>query len=171
MPTLQLPGVNLHYETTGSGPSLLFITGAGGRESDRELKLQALSTHYTLVTYDRRGYSDSVIIGAQNSSDRLTIDRDDAASLIAYLSPSPDIGTTGIGNSSGAIVALKLLLKHPASVYKLVCHEPPACGALQPQQQAMAEPDSRDIHAVWPDCRNGSLRRWSCWQQRRRSFR
>jgi pimeloyl-ACP methyl ester carboxylesterase len=123
------------------------ITGADGRGSVWKSLAQHLSAHYTVVYYDRRGFSDSVITGAQDYSDRLNTDANDAASLVAHL--SPDVGATVVGNSSGAIVGLNLLLKHPARVLKLVCHEPPAFGALPPQPRAMGEAAVNHIYDVY----------------------
>jgi pimeloyl-ACP methyl ester carboxylesterase len=140
MPTLPLPGVDLHFEETGSGPLLLLITGAEGRGAGWKPLAQELSTRNTVVYYDRRGFSDSVITGAQDYTNRLGTDADDAASLIAHL--SPEEGAT-------VIVALNLLLKHPFKVRKLVCHEPPAFGALPPQHQAMGEGLVNHIYDVY----------------------
>jgi len=147
MPTLPLPGVDLHYETTGSGPLLLCITGAQGNGSAWSPLAQALSPTYTVAYYDRRGFSASTITGEQDYSDRLATDANDAAALIAHL--SPDAPATVIGNSSGAIVALNLLLKHPDRMAKLVCHEPPAFGALPPPQQAFGEQVVDHIYDVY----------------------
>jgi pimeloyl-ACP methyl ester carboxylesterase len=147
MPTLQLPGVELHFETIGSGPLLLLITGADGRGSVWKPLAQELSKKYTVAYYDRRGFSNSVITGAQDYYGRLSTDAEDAAALIAHLSPGT--GATVVGNSSGAIVALNLLLKHPSRVLKLVCHEPPAFGALPPQHQAMGEGMVNHIYDVY----------------------
>jgi pimeloyl-ACP methyl ester carboxylesterase len=134
MPSLQLPGVDLHYNTIGSGPLLLLITGADGRGSGWKPLAEILSSKYTVTYYDRRGFSQSIINGPQNYADRLITDAEDASKLIAHL--SPDVGATVLGNSSGAIVALNLLLNHPDNVLKLICHEPPAFGALPPPHQA-----------------------------------
>lgn len=147
MPTLQLPGVGLRYETAGSGPLLLCIMGAQGNGSAWEPLSKGLSSRYTVAYYDRRGFSNSTITGEQNYADRLATDADDAAALIAHL--SPDAPATVLGNSSGAIVALNLLLKHPARVQKLVCHEPPAFGALPAPQQAFGENVVNHIYDVY----------------------
>jgi pimeloyl-ACP methyl ester carboxylesterase len=147
MPTLPLPGVDLHYETTGSGPLLLCITGAQGNGSAWEPLAKELSSKYTVVSYDRRGFSASTITGPQDYSDRLATDADDAAALIVHL--SQDAPATVIGNSSGAIVALNLLLKHPDRVLKLVCHEPPAFGALPPPQAAFGRQVVEQIYDVY----------------------
>jgi pimeloyl-ACP methyl ester carboxylesterase len=147
MPTLQLAGVDLHYETIGSGPLLLCIMGAQGNGSSWKSLAQELSSNYTVAYYDRRGFSNSVITGEQNYSDRLSTDADDAAALIAHLSPKA--GATVIGNSSGAIVALNLLLQHPERVLKLVCHEPPAFGALPLPQAAFGDQVVNHIYDVY----------------------
>lgn len=147
MPTLQLAGVDLHYETLGSGPLLLLITGADGRGSSWKPLAQELSAKYTVAYYDRRGFSQSVITGAQNYADRLATDAADAAALVSLL--SPDVGATVIGSSSGAIVAINLLLKCPGKVLKLVCHEPPAFGALEPPMRAQGEGMVNHIYDIY----------------------
>jgi pimeloyl-ACP methyl ester carboxylesterase len=149
MPALPLPGVDLHYETTGSGPLLLCIVGAQGNGSAWHPLARALSSIYTVACYDRRGFSASTITGPQNLSDgeRLATDANDAAALIAHLSPNSP--ATVIGNSSGAIVGLNLLLKHPDRVLKLVCHEPPAFGALPPPQAAFGRQVVEHIYDVY----------------------
>ena len=147
MPTLQLRGVDLSFETIGSGPLLLLITGADGRGSVWKPLAQELSAIYTVAYYDRRGFSNSVITGGQDYSNRLGTDADDAARLIEHLSPG--VGATVVGNSSGAIVALNLLLKHPSKVLRLVCHEPPAFGALTPQHRAMGAGMVEHIYDIY----------------------
>jgi pimeloyl-ACP methyl ester carboxylesterase len=147
MPTLSLPGVDLHFETIGSGPLLLLITGAEGRGAGWQPLAQEFSTRYTVAYYDRRGFSDSIITGAQDYTNRLGTDVDDAASLITHLSPGE--GATVIGSSSGAIVALNMLLKYPSKVLKLLCHEPPAFGVLPPQHQAMGKGMVNHIYDVY----------------------
>jgi pimeloyl-ACP methyl ester carboxylesterase len=147
MPTLALPGVDLHYETTGSGPLLLCIMGAQGNGSAWEPLAKELSAHYTVAYYDRRGFSASTITGEQNYSERLSTDADDAAALIAHLSPNAP--ATVIGNSSGAIVALNLLLQHPDRILKLICHEPPAFGALPSAQAAFGRQVVEGIYDVY----------------------
>ena len=66
--------------------------------------------------------------GAQDYEHRLETDIDDAARLIKHISPHEPV--TVIGNSSGAIVALKLLTHHSEIVRTLVPYEPPAARLL-----------------------------------------
>jgi pimeloyl-ACP methyl ester carboxylesterase len=137
MPILKVQDAVLHYDTFGTGPPLLLITGAGGNGSAFHEAAQFLSKHYTTICYDRRNYSSSTIAGPQHYSNRLATDASDAAALIAHTSPSSK--ALVLGNSSGAIVALHLLLNHPDHVDMLIAHEPPAFGALPPDFRAKGE--------------------------------
>lgn len=134
MPTLNVPNAILNYETTGSGPTLLCLPGANGEHFIFQGLARALADTFTVVTYDRRGFSQSLLTGPQDYTRRLQTDADDAAALIAVLSPSQPAFV--FGSSSGAIVALQLLLSHPGSVRTLVAHEPPTLHEL---------PDSREL--------------------------
>jgi pimeloyl-ACP methyl ester carboxylesterase len=147
MPSLKLQGVDLHYETFGTGPPLLLITGAGGNGSAWHAAAQFLSEHYTTICYDRRNYSSSTITGPQDYPNRLTTDASDAAALIAHISPSSK--ALVLGNSSGAIVALHLLLNHPESVEMVIAHEPPAFGALPPDFRALGESVINHIYSQY----------------------
>ncbi|CAD0084335.1 unnamed protein product [Aureobasidium vineae] len=147
MPFVTVQGANLHYETFGTGPPLLFITGARGNGSAWHRAAQYLSVHYTTICYDRRNHSASTITGPQDYDHRLDTDAEDAAHLIKHLSPS---GTASVvGNSSGAIVALRLLLNHPDCVDMLVAHEPPAFGALPADFRAMGEAAVNHVYAQY----------------------
>lgn len=123
MSTLKIPGARLYYEVSGSGPLLILIPGASGTgESFRPLA-HHLTSQYQVVTYDRRGFSQSHLDGPQDYDHRLATDADDVRRLIESLSDQP---ATVFGSSSGAIVALEVLLHAPTLVQTLVAHEPPA---------------------------------------------
>ena len=63
-------------------------------------------------------------------------DANDAAQLIKHV--SPDEPVTAIGNSSGAIVALRLLTLHPELLKTLIPYEPPCAGIL-PEYEELKE--------------------------------
>jgi len=127
MPTLQVDGAVLYYETFGSGPLLVLIPGAEGRGSIFHEVAKRLSSHFTVACWDRRGYSQSLLVGTQDFANRLSTDADDAHLLIKHLSPDPAIV---FGSSSGAVVAQRLLERHPGSVKQLISHEPPSLPVL-----------------------------------------
>jgi pimeloyl-ACP methyl ester carboxylesterase len=137
MPSLDVPGASLYYEALGKGPLLLLIPGADGRGSVFHPIAQRLAAHFTVICWDRRGYSRSYLKGAQDFADRLITDAHDAFRLIRHLSPEQAKSTKAVvfGTSSGAIVAQSLLLRHPDCVERLVIHEPPAFNVLPAEFQ------------------------------------
>ncbi|HLM20172.1 MAG TPA: alpha/beta hydrolase, partial [Propionibacteriaceae bacterium] len=127
MSILEVPGARLYYETHGSGPLMLMVPGASGAGDGFKRVRQHLAVHYTAVTYDRRGFSRSNLEGPQDYDCRLETDADDAWRLIEHLHDEP---ATVFGASSGAIVALQLLTRHPSVVRTLLPFEPPAVRVL-----------------------------------------
>jgi len=136
---LDVPGARLYYETLGAGPLLLLIPGANGGANIFMPIKRFLAGQYTVVTYDRRGYSRSELVGPQDLAHKREADADDAQHLLAHLSLEP---ATVFGTSSGAIVALTLLARHPAAVRTVVAHEPPLLQVL---------PDAGDFEHFYAD--------------------
>lgn len=121
MPTVAINGADIYYQTRGSGPPLLFICGAFADVDHFARVADILSDEFTVVTYDRRGNSRSTGINpgvATSPSEQA----DDAATLLRTLSLAP---AAVYGNSSGAIMALALVLEHPEVVSAAMFHEPP----------------------------------------------
>jgi len=129
---LEVPGARLYYETHGSGPVMLMVPGASGTADSFKSITEHLVAHYTVVTYDRRGFSRSQLDGPQDYDHRLETDADDVRRLIEHLGDEPAIV---FGGSSGAIVALEVLTRHPSVVRTLVPHEPPAMRLLADGQK------------------------------------
>ncbi|TVX89873.1 alpha/beta hydrolase [Paenibacillus agilis] len=111
-------GTLLAYDVYGSGPALLFITGATCfRSSEFVLHdAQVLAESFSVYNYDRRGRGDS------GNTLPYAIEREiedieamiDAAGGTAYL----------YGHSSGAILALYVALRLGDKVKKLVLYDP-----------------------------------------------
>lgn len=137
MPTLEVPGAVLSYKTVGSGPLLLLIPGADGRGSVFEEAAKFLAPHYTVVLWDRRGFSKSFLLGPQDFEHRLDTDADDANRLIQHLA-TPDQAVVVFGTSSGAVVSQRLLCRHPDRITRLVAHEPPSFSVLPEQFRTQA---------------------------------
>jgi pimeloyl-ACP methyl ester carboxylesterase len=127
VPFLDVPGARLFYETRGNGPLLLMIPGATGTAGSFTLVTDSLAAHYTVVTYDRRGFSRSHLAGPQDDEHRLETDADDVRRLIERVSDEPAIV---FGSSSGGIVALTVLTHHASVVRRVVPHELPAVRLL-----------------------------------------
>lgn len=144
MPTLNVPNATLNYKVTGTGPVLLCIPGANGEHSIFDGIANALAKDFTVVTYDRRGFSESLLTGAQDYANRLQTDADDAAALIKEVGKGEPAFV--FANSSGAIVSLQLLSSHPEVIRTLICHEPPTLVVLPKDE---AEERIADQHKVY----------------------
>jgi pimeloyl-ACP methyl ester carboxylesterase len=127
MSTLKVPGAQLSYEVSGGGPLLILIPGARGEGEVFRQLAGPLAARYQVVTYDRRGFSRSSLDGPQDYDHRLETDADDVRRLIEHLTDNP---ATVFGSSSGAIVALEVLIHSPERVQTVVAHEPPAISLL-----------------------------------------
>jgi len=135
MSILDVPGARLYYETRGSGPLTVIFPGANGEASIFRRVTEHLATDYTIVAYDRRGFSRSQLDGPQDYDHRLETDADDVRRLIECLGGEPAIV---LGCSSGAIVALEVLIRHPSVVSTVVSFEPPAVKELPNGQEWLA---------------------------------
>ena len=127
MSHFEVPGARLYYESHGTGPLLLLIPGANGDANVFPPLAERLAADFTVVTYDRRGYTRSALNGAQDYAHRLETDADDARRLIEYLSDEPALV---FGTSSGGIIALQLLIDHPRALRALIAFEPAAMRLL-----------------------------------------
>ncbi len=127
MSTLTVPGAQLYFEVIGDGPLLIMIPGAAGTGEVFRPLIGPLAEQYQVVTYDRRGFSRSELDGPQDYDHRLDTDADDVRRLIEELTDKPAIV---FGNSSGAIVALEVLIRFPQWVDTVVAHEPPVVNLL-----------------------------------------
>jgi pimeloyl-ACP methyl ester carboxylesterase len=123
---LAVPGAELHYEVYGVGPPLLVIPTGNGDAAPFEPLARLLADRYTVIIYDRRGFSRSPQQGPVDAGRRLADDVDDACRLLELLAGPAHV----FGTSSGAIIALALLEHCPRRVRTLVAHEPPLASVL-----------------------------------------
>jgi len=135
--TARVNGAELYYEVRGSGPPLLLIPGTFvdcGIFSDIA---DTFAGDFTVITYDRRGYSRSPRPSGWTTTS-IEEQAQDAVDLLSTLS----VGTAVVvGGSSSGLIALELALSHGAYVTAAVVHEPALYSTLAPDfvQQQMAE--------------------------------
>ena len=122
-----VPGARLYTETRGSGPLLLFVVGGNGDPAVFSTVAGRLAGDFTVVTYARRGFARSPVDGPVDDASRIATDAADAAALITSHGGGPALV---FGSSSGAIVALDLVTRHPGLVRTAVVHEPPVLELL-----------------------------------------
>jgi len=125
------------YRVLGSGPPLVLITGyAGTMQSWDPRFVNALATHYRVVTFDNAG-----VDGTSALPGTLTIDAmaDQTSALISALR----LGRTNVlGWSMGGMIAQALAVLHPAQVRRLVL------AATFPGSGAVARPRQSAINAL-----------------------
>ncbi len=120
MPIVRIDGVGIYYEMTGDqGAPMVMIHGSWGDHANWQPSVPGLSKTFRVITYDRRGHSKSERTSAQGS---FAEDAEDAAALIEELGFSQ---AHVVGNSGGAIIALKLACARPSLFRSLIIHEPP----------------------------------------------
>jgi len=125
MPKVTANGLDIHYERTGEGPRLLFISGTGGDLRVRPNMLDGpFARAFDLVAYDQRG------LGQTEKPDRpysMADYADDAAGLMDALGWDDALV---IGVSFGGMVAQNLVVRHPQRVRRLVlaCTSPGGAG-------------------------------------------
>jgi acetyltransferase/esterase len=111
-------GAQLYTETRGAGPLLVFVVGGNGDPAVFSGVAGRLAGDFTVVTYARRGFVRSPV----DDANRISADVEDAVALIAHRGGGP---ACVFGSSSGAIVTLDLVTRHPDLVSTAVVHEPP----------------------------------------------
>jgi pimeloyl-ACP methyl ester carboxylesterase len=131
--TVEANGATFYYELRGSGPALLLISGAEGDAEEYARVAPLLEDQFTILSYDRRGFSRSPR-PAGYAGTTVEEQADDAAALLAALEMEPvDLW----GNSSGAIIGLALALRHPEAVRKAMLHEPPLFAGMGDYKQVL----------------------------------
>jgi pimeloyl-ACP methyl ester carboxylesterase len=115
---LSVNGTSLYAEVRGSGQTVLLIHG-GGEDAEMWRPIAERLTGFTVVTYDRRGTLRS---GRDDWPGGGSAQHaDDAAGLVDALNLDDVIV---FGGSSGAIVALRLALRHPERIRQALIYEP-----------------------------------------------
>ena len=132
MPLATINSVNLYYEITGRGEPMVLVHGSWGDHHNWDSVVPALSQSFQVVTFDRRGHSQSQSGSHQGS---FAEDAEDLAELIERLDLAP---AHVVGNSGGAAIALRLAAKRPELCRSLVVHEPPLIGLLEDRAEFQA---------------------------------
>jgi pimeloyl-ACP methyl ester carboxylesterase len=136
MPLARVNDVNLYYEITGNAEErLVLVHGSWVDHATWDLVVPALAESFRVLTYDRRGHSQS-----EPSTGEGTFDQDvaDLKELTQQLDFAPALI---VGNSFGAIVTLGLAALQPDLFRGLSAHEPPILGLVagDPSYKPMLE--------------------------------
>ncbi len=125
MPLVQANGVRLHYELAEEHRDpIVLIHGAWFDRHNWDAVVPEFAHSFRVLTYDRRGHGQSEQVAPPGSAAE---DASDAAALLTQLGLAP---AHVVGQSTGAIVALRLAVNHPKVVRTVSLHEPPLLGLL-----------------------------------------
>jgi len=113
-------GIKLYYEKRGHGEPLICVPGGGGDAGFFTNLANYLMDSFTVITYDRRGYSRSTRPQANYFNIHEHVD-----DIKAVLHENGYESAHIVGNSSGAIIALETAVRMPEIIKKLIVHEPP----------------------------------------------
>ncbi len=107
-------GINLYYETNGSGRPLILLHGGLGSGEMFEPVLPQLTQHHQVITVDLQGHGRTADIDRPLDA---VLMAGDVAALIDHLQlATPDV----VGYSLGGGVAFHTAAKYPAKVRRLV---------------------------------------------------
>ncbi len=122
-------GVSLYYELGGTHkPPIVLVHGSWDSHQDWEMVVPILAETFQVLTYDRRGHSQSERPAGPGS---IHEDVSDLANLITQLDLAP---AWIVGNSFGASIALRLASQRPELFRGLIAHEPPLFALLAGDQ-------------------------------------
>ena len=126
-------GVRLRYELTATGDvPLVLVHGSWGSHQQWDAVIPELSKSFRVLTYDRRGHSESDCPSGQGSI------RDDVADLAALIESLGLAPAYVAGNSFGASITLRLAAERPGVVRGLIAHEPPLFSLLADDPAAVS---------------------------------
>src|ERR1044071_5511328 len=110
-------GTKITFDQLGKGPAVVLVSGGSVDKGSNASLAEALSSHFTVYNYDRRGRGESTDVQPY-AVDREIEDIEaviDGAGGKAYL----------YGSSSGAALAMEAARKLPTKVIKLAMWEAP----------------------------------------------
>jgi pimeloyl-ACP methyl ester carboxylesterase len=103
-------GVQVYYEVNGSGPAVAFVHGSGGHHMAWYQQVVALSSDYTVITLDLRGFGRTAWT---SEHDARSFPGDIIAVLDAVASSGGPSRAVLLGQSIGAAAALRAALRRP----------------------------------------------------------
>ena len=112
--------VRLRFELTPTGDvPLVLVHGSWGSHQQWNSVAASLSQSFRVLSYDRRGHSESECLAGQGSV------REDVADLVALIEALGLAPAYVAGNSFGSAITLRLAVERPDLVRGIITHEPP----------------------------------------------
>lgn len=112
-------GVRIAYQEAGSGDPLVLVHGSWSSRHSWDAVIPLLAEEHRVISYDRRGHSDSEHVTGQGT---FAEDVDDLAALLESLDAAP---AWVVGSSVGGVITLQLAATRPELLRGISVHEPP----------------------------------------------
>ena len=155
MPTALINGVNIYYESHGSGPPLVFAYGLGGNTGEWAGQIPALSERFRFIIWDPRGHGQSESPPNRDQYS-LQISAEDLNGLLDHL--GIDKAYVG-GLSMGGGISTRFAIAHPERVAALLIIDSASASGLpmSPEMRAMRQrtielAETRGMDAVADYC-------------------
>ena len=113
MPTVRVSGATISYVRSGDGPGVLFIQGVGVVGEGWRPQVDALSRHFTCISFDNRGIGASLLEDGALSIDAM------AGDAIAIMDAEGIDRFHVVGHSMGGVIAQAVALQAPTRVRTL----------------------------------------------------
>ncbi|XVU29860.1 alpha/beta fold hydrolase [Actinoplanes sp. CA-054009] len=108
MSVVSAGGASIYYERHGAGPAILLVHGSGGHHAAWWQQVAALRSAYTVITVDLRGFGKSSTASFDG--------QDFPGDIVAVLDQEDITGALLVGQSIGAVAALRAGLSRPDRV-------------------------------------------------------
>jgi pimeloyl-ACP methyl ester carboxylesterase len=115
----QANGIRIAFQDTGRGEPIVLVHGSWSSRHAWDAVVPALAEDHRVISYDRRGHSESQ---GRNGQGTFAEDVADLAALVEALDAVP---AWVVGSSVGAVIALQLAATRRELVRGLIVHEPP----------------------------------------------
>ena len=137
MPSAKINGINIYYESHGTGFPLVFAYGIGGNTSEWEPQIESFSQSYRFIVWDPRGHAQSE---SPPNADQYTqeIFAQDLEGLLDHLG----IEQAYVGGlSMGGGIATRFTILHPQRVAALLIFDSFSASGLEtpPENRRMRE--------------------------------
>ena len=153
MPRISANGVELNYDLTGAGETLVLVHGGWSDRNNWLPVVPELARSFRVVAYDRRSHG----LSTRNVPGSRRDQEDDLAALIEGVSGEP---AHVVGTSFGASIAIGLGSRRPELVRSIVAHEPPliSVAAGDPKLRVQLEAVQATVEAVVARVERGETR-------------
>jgi pimeloyl-ACP methyl ester carboxylesterase len=143
MPRISANEVELNYDLTGSGETLVLVHGGWSDRNNWLTVVPELARAFSVVAYDRRGHG----LSQRGFQGTRRDQENDLAALIEGLGGEPANVT---GTSFGASIAIGLASRRPELVRSVIAHEPPliSVAADDPELRPQLEAVQATVQAV-----------------------